>query len=157
TSEALAPKDVRNSNGWETWMHRRHLLIGGASLFALSGCASAGAVENAVSGDVAALTTADEARIARAVLPASAPRAELLQPWTGLDDGVPERAKVAATKRREAILEGIELQRADVAAIANNPEAPTFANTLAAMRLVGEPLDRAMNIFSVMTSNIGGD
>ncbi|HAC01236.1 MAG TPA: M3 family peptidase, partial [Brevundimonas sp.] len=89
TLSAPAPKDVQNSYGWETWMHRRHLLIGGASLFALSGCASAGAVENAVSGAVAALTTADEARIARAVLPTTAPRAELLQPWTGPYEGVP--------------------------------------------------------------------
>ena len=139
-------------------MHRRHLLIGGASLFALTGCASAGAMENGMTGPTAAsLSTADEARIARAVLPATAPRAELLQPWTGPYEGVPPWDKVTAPKMRAAILEGIELQRADVAAIANNPDAPTFANTLVAMELVGEPLDRAMNVFSVMTSNIGGD
>src|SRR5690606_35849307 len=79
TPEALAPKDVRNSNGWDIRMHRRHLLSGGASLFALTGCASTGAVENALTGTVATATTADEARIARAVLPTTAPRAELLQ------------------------------------------------------------------------------
>ncbi|HUH23360.1 MAG TPA: M3 family metallopeptidase, partial [Brevundimonas sp.] len=105
----------------------------------------------------ASLSTADEARIARAVLPTTAPRAELLQPWTGPYEGVPPWDKVTAPKMREAILEGIELQRADIAAIANNPDAPTFANTLVAMELVGEPLDRAMNVFSVMTSNIGGE
>jgi peptidyl-dipeptidase Dcp len=139
-------------------MHRRHLLIGGASLFALTGCASAGALENGTTGPTAiSLSTADEARIARAVLPTTTPRAELLQPWTGPYEGVPPWDKVTAPKMREAILEGIELQRADIAAIANNPEAPTFANTLVAMELVGEPLDRAMNVFSVMTSNIGGD
>ena len=61
-------------------MHRRHLLIGGASLFALTGCASAGALETGMTGPTAAsLSTADEARIARAVLPTTAPRAELLQ------------------------------------------------------------------------------
>ncbi|PQZ76339.1 peptidase M3 [Brevundimonas sp. MYb46] len=138
-------------------MHRRHLLIGGASLFALTGCASAGALENGMTGSASALSTADEARIARAVLPATAPSAELLQVWTGPYEGVPPWDKVTAPKMRAAILEGIELQRADIAAIANNPEAPTFANTLVAMELVGEPLDRAINIFSVMTSNIGGD
>ena len=48
-------------------MHRRHLLIGGASLFALTGCASAGALETGMTGPTAAsLSTADEARIARA-------------------------------------------------------------------------------------------
>ena len=138
-------------------MHRRHLLIGGASLFALTGCASAGALENGMTGSATALSTADEARLARAVLPTTAPRAELLQPWTGPYEGVPPWDKVTAPKMREAILEGIELQRADVAAIADNPDAPTFANTLVAMELVGEPLDRAMNVFSVMTSNIGGE
>ena len=138
-------------------MHRRHLLIGGASLFALTGCASAGALGNGMTGSATALSTADEARLARAVLPTTAPRAELLQPWTGPYEGVPPWDKVTAPKMREAILEGIELQRADVAAIANNPDAPTFANTLVAMELVGEPLDRALNVFSVMTSNIGGE
>lgn len=139
-------------------MHRRHLLIGGASLFALSGCASAGALETEMTGPTAvSLSTADEARIARAVLPTTAPRAELLQPWTGPYEGVPPWDKVTAPKMREAILEGIELQRADIAAIANNPDAPTFANTLVAMELAGEPLDRALNVFSVMTSNIGGE
>lgn len=137
-------------------MHRRHLLVGGASLFALTGCASAGAKETAMTPSAAALSTADEARIARAVLPATAPRAELLQPWTGPYEGVPPWDKVTVAKMREAILEGIDLRRADVAAIANNPDAPTFANTLVARELAGEPLDRAMSVFSVMTSNVGG-
>lgn len=129
-------------------MHRRHLLIGGASLFALAACASDG-------GSV--VNTDEEARIARAVLPTTAPRAELLQPWTGPYEGVPPWDKVTAPKMREAVLEGIELQRADIAAIAANAEAPNFANTMAAMEMAGEPLDRALNIFSVMTSNIGGE
>ncbi|MEN5145459.1 M3 family metallopeptidase [Brevundimonas diminuta] len=129
-------------------MHRRHLLIGGASLFALAACASDG-------GSV--VNTDEEARIARAVLPTTAPRAELLQPWTGPYEGVPPWDKVTVPKMREAVLEGIELQRADIAAIAANAEAPNFANTMAAMEMAGEPLDRALNIFSVMTSNIGGE
>lgn len=129
-------------------MHRRHLLIGGASLFALAACASDGG---------GAVNTDEEARIARAVLPTTAPRAELLQPWTGPYEGVPPWDKVTAPKMREAVLEGIELQRADIAAIAANAEAPNFANTMAAMEMAGEPLDRALNIFSVMTSNIGGE
>ena len=66
-------------------MDRRQLLIGGASLMALSGCASAGA--GAMGGGAAA--TADELAIARAVLPTQTPRAELLQPWTGPYGGVP--------------------------------------------------------------------
>ena len=108
-------------------MHRRQLLIAGGSLMALSACGTTG---GAGGGGVSPVSVAEEARIARAVLPSATPRAELLQPWTGPYDGVPPFDKVTPAKLREAMLEGIELQRADIAAIANNPEPPTFANTL---------------------------
>lgn len=135
-------------------MHRRHLLIGGGSLFALSACASNGM---SMGGGTPAATLEADARIARAVLPVQTPRAELLQPWTGPYGGVPPWDRVTAAKLREALLEGIELQRADYNAIADNPEAPTFANTLVAMQMAGEPLDLAGSIYGVMTSNIGSD
>ncbi|VXC05564.1 M3 family metallopeptidase [Brevundimonas sp. G8] len=138
-------------------MHRRQLLIAGGSLMALSACASTGAASGGSAAAPSAASLAEEARIARAVMPTQTPRAELLQVWTGSYDGVPPFDKVTPAKLREAMLEGIELQRADIAAIANNPEAPTFANTMAALELAGEPLDRASNIYSVMTSNIGGE
>ena len=96
-----------------------------------------------------------DAAVARAVLPKLTPRAELLQTWTGPYGGVPPWDKVTGPKLREAILEGIDLQRAEILAIANNPEPPTFANTLVAMQMAGAPLDRALSIFGVMTSNIG--
>ncbi|MFN3353026.1 MAG: M3 family metallopeptidase, partial [Brevundimonas sp.] len=135
-------------------MHRRHLLIGGASLFALTGCATARAMDG---GAASAAGLEEDLRIARAVLPTTQPRAELLQPWTGPYEGVPPWNQVTAAKLREAILEGIELQRAEIQAIANNPEPPTFANTMVAMQLAGQPLDRATSIFGVMTQNIGSD
>ena len=138
-------------------MHRRQLLIAGGSLMALSACASTGSGATPATGAPTAMDLAEEGRIARAVLPAATPRAELLQPWTGSYDGLPPFDKVTPAKLREAMLEGIELQRADIAAIANNPEAPTFANTMAALELAGEPLDRASNLYGVMTSNIGGE
>ena len=133
-------------------MHRRHLLIGGASLFALGGCAAAGAD---MGGAISQAASANEIAVARAVLPTTAPRAELLQAWTGPYEGVPPWDKVTPAKLREAILEGIELRRAEINAIANNPEPATFANTSVAMQLAGEPLGRAMALFGVMTGNIG--
>ncbi|MBX3478183.1 MAG: M3 family metallopeptidase [Brevundimonas sp.] len=135
-------------------MHRRHLLIAGGSLFALTGCATAGAETGGWGGgDMLAAQAAE----ARAVLPAQTPRAELLQPWTGPYGGVPPWDRVTAAKLREAIVEGIELQRAEIAAIADNPAPATFANTLVALQMAGEPLDRARALFGVMTSNIGSD
>jgi len=100
---------------------------------------------------------AGEAALARAVLPSQTLSAELLQPWTGPYEGVPPWNAVTAEKLKTAIVEGIDLQRADIAAIADNPEPATFANTIVAMELVGEPLDRATNLYGVVTSNIGGE
>ena len=134
-------------------MHRRQLLIAGGSLFALSACASNGMD---MGGD-SPVDLAEDARIGRAVLPTQTPRAELLQPWTGPYEGVPPWDRVSAPKLREAILEGIDLQRAEIEAIADNPAPATFANTLVPYQMAGEPLDRASSLFGVMTQNIGSD
>lgn len=123
------------------------------ALTATTGCATG----TAMGASEAAGSLEQDARIARAVLPVHSPRAELLQPWTGPYGGVPPWDKVTAAKLREALLEGIELQRADYNAIAANPDAPTFANTLVAMQMAGEQLDLAGAIYGVMTSNIGSD
>jgi peptidyl-dipeptidase Dcp len=133
-------------------MHRRQLLVAGGSLFALSACASNGM---SMGGGAPAATLASDAAAARAVLPVQTPRAELLQVWTGPYEGVPPWDRVTADKLKTAILEGIELQRAEYAAIADNPEPPTFANTLVASQMAGEPLGRALAMFGVMTGNIG--
>ncbi|OGN41817.1 MAG: peptidase M3 [Caulobacterales bacterium RIFCSPHIGHO2_01_FULL_70_19] len=138
-------------------MHRRHLLIAGGSFMALTGCAASGMDMGAGGTGQTPSSLAEDARIGRAVLPAQTPRAELLQPWTGPYQGVPPWDKVTAPKLREAILEGIELQRAEIAAIANQADDPTFANTLVPYQMAGEPLDRASSIFGVMTQNIGSD
>ena len=135
-------------------MHRRNFFIAGGSLMVLSACAANG-VDLGEGPSASGL--AEDARIARAVLPAQTPRAELLQPWTGPYQGVPPWDRVTAAKLREAIVEGIELQRAEIEAIANNPEPATFANTQVALQMAGEPLDRALNLFGVMTQNIGSD
>ena len=133
-------------------MHRRQLLVAGGSLFALSACAANGM---SMGGGTPAATLASDAAAARAVLPVQTPRAELLQVWTGPYEGVPPWDRVTADKLKTAILEGIELQRAEYAAIADNPEPPTFANTLVASQMAGEPLGRALAMFGVMTGNIG--
>ena len=124
---------------------------------ALSGCAANGMDMGAGGTGQTPSSLAEDARIGRAVLPAQTPQAELLQAWTGPYQGVPPWDKVTAPKLREAILEGIELQRAEIAAIAGQADDPTFANTLVPYQMAGEPLDRASSIFGVMTQNIGSD
>lgn len=51
-----------------------------------------------------------------------------------------------------AIDRGIELARAELDAIVNNPEAPTFANTIEALEACGEDLNRVLNVFFPLLS-----
>ena len=118
-------------------MHRRHLLIGGASLFALGGCAATGADLGGVMNTV---TTANEAAIARAVLPATAPKAELLQVWTGPYEGVPPWDKVTAPKLREAVLEAIDL-RDEVSALIGAGTLEFSGNIVASTGNLGQSAD----------------
>ena len=133
-------------------MHRRQLLVAGGSMLALSACASNGI---SLDGGTPAATLAADAATARALLPVQTPRAELLQVWTGPYEGVPPWDRVTPAKLKEALLEAIELRRAEYAAIANNPEPPTFANTMVAQQMAGQPMQRASALYGVMTSNIG--
>ena len=51
-----------------------------------------------------------------------------------------------------AIKKGIEIAKAEIDAIVNNPEAPTFENTIVAMEFTGAVLDRASSIFFNLNS-----
>ena len=51
-----------------------------------------------------------------------------------------------------AFQKGIEVARTEIDAIANNPEAATFENTIAALDFSGEQLDRVSNIFFNLNS-----
>src|SRR6202162_4761410 len=52
-----------------------------------------------------------------------------------------------------AIEEGMKRQLAEIDAIANSPEPPTFANTLEAMERSGELLTRAAKVFFNLTQS----
>ena len=78
----------------------------------------------------------------------------LLKDWTGPYGGVPPFDKVTPGLFPQAIQFGIDEQKREVLAIANNPEPPTFANTVEALEKVGQRLDRVLSVFGVMTSNM---
>ena len=70
----------------------------------------------------------------------------LLRPFTTPMQTPPfDRIKLADYK--PAFLEGIRRQEEEIKAIVENPEAPTFANTIAALDASGELLDRVSSIF----------
>ena len=126
-----------------------------ASVPMLAACATTGA-ETAASnfGDAAAYQQA-QADVTR--LTAQANQDPLLKPWTGPHGGVPPWDQARAELLAPALGLGIELQEAEVQVIANNPERPTFDNTIGAMQNAGRHLDRATTIFGVMTDNISNE
>ena len=86
--------------------------------------------------------------------PAAVPDNILLQDWTGPYDGVPAFDKVTPAQFPAALQFAIDEQKAEVLAIADNPQAPTFANTVEALERTGQRLDRVLSVFGVMTSNM---
>jgi len=87
--------------------------------------------------------------------PATAPATNvLLADWTGPYDGVPPWDRVRPEFFPEAFQAAIDEQRREVEAIASNPQAPTFANTIEALERAGQRLDRVDSIWGVMTSNM---
>ena len=66
--------------------------------------------------------------------------------------GAPDFSKIQESDWQPAIEAGIAQKRAEMTAIADNPAAPTFENTLVAMERAGVLFDRAYNVFSQLTS-----
>ncbi|MGE9552040.1 peptidyl-dipeptidase Dcp [Erwinia amylovora] len=60
--------------------------------------------------------------------------------------------KISESDYRPALEEGMQLKRAEVQRIADNPDAPTFENTYQALELSGQMLKRVVAVFSAMTS-----
>ena len=116
----------------------------------LAGCATTGDT----SGSSAAYATA-QGDVAR--LTAQANQDPLLKPWTGPHDGVPPWDQARPENIPAAFELGIQLQEAEVQAIANNPAAPTFDNTIGALQDAGRHIDRASLVFAVMTDNVSND
>lgn len=61
--------------------------------------------------------------------------------------GAPQFDKIRNEHYLPAFEQGIAEAKAEIDAIANNPEAPTFENTIEAMEYSGETLDRVSSIF----------
>lgn len=60
----------------------------------------------------------------------------------------PDFTKIRTTDYKPALEEGMKQQQAEVAKIADNPEAPTFENTLVALEKSGDLLGRTSAVFT---------
>ena len=111
------------------------ILMAGAAVLAMTGGASAAAAQAASAATVASNNP-------------------LLADWSGPYQGVPPWDQSKPELYDEAIQVAIDELKREAAAIANNPEAPTFANTIEASDKTGERISNVLSMFSVMTDNM---
>ena len=78
----------------------------------------------------------------------------LLKEWEGPYGGVPAFDKMKLEDVKPALLKGMEMNLADIEAIADNTEAPTFENTIVEMERAGAPLNRAFNYYGILSGNM---
>ena len=81
----------------------------------------------------------------------------LVAPWTGPYGGVPPFDKVKVDAIGPALEVGMARNLAEIELIATNPEAPTFANTIAALEDTGRALSRAATVYGVYSSTMSDD
>ena len=78
----------------------------------------------------------------------------LLAEWTGPYGGVPVFDRMDLSGLKPALEKGMELELAEIDAIASDPEPPTFENTIVALEGVGRGLDRVFTYQGIWSSNM---
>lgn len=78
----------------------------------------------------------------------------LLQEWLGPYGGVPDFTKYKISDFKPAIEFAIQEKLNEIEAIANNLEVPTFENTIVALELSGEKLERIHAVYGIYRSNL---
>ncbi|MEQ1688494.1 MAG: M3 family metallopeptidase, partial [Sphingopyxis sp.] len=87
----------------------------------------------------------------------SAVQNPLTAPWTGPYAGVPAWDRMNVEDFPAAWTQAMDDMRREVAAIRDNPAAPTFENTHVAMMRAGTTIDRLSSYWGVATSNLSND
>lgn len=78
----------------------------------------------------------------------------LLQEWEGRYGGVPPFDQTSVDQFKPALERAMELNLAEIEAIAGNSEAPTFENTIVAMERAGEELNRVRTIYGIWSATM---
>ncbi len=78
----------------------------------------------------------------------------LLAPYAGDNGGVPAFDKFKTADFKPAMLKGMDMKRAEIQAIVDNKDAPTFANTIEALEDSGRAYYRVSTIFGIYTSTM---
>ncbi len=78
----------------------------------------------------------------------------LLKEWTGPYGGVPAFDQMKVEDVKPAIRKGMELNLEEIGDIVNNPDAPTFENTIEELERAGSALNRASTYYGILSSNM---
>jgi peptidyl-dipeptidase Dcp len=78
----------------------------------------------------------------------------LLNPWVGPYGGVPPFDRVRVADFKPALEAAMAENLAEIAAIAGNPQAPSFENTILALERSGRRLSRVSAVYSVWSSTM---
>ena len=78
----------------------------------------------------------------------------ILAPWTGSYGGVPAFDRMALDDLKPALESSMATTLDEVDAIAQNPDPPTFENTIAALERSGRQIDRVGRYWGVWSSNL---
>jgi len=137
-------------------MTRLKQLMTVAMAVALGACTQAPAPQPAVTPDAttaAPAATATNSMTTSAVLPSTNPFAAV----SALPFQAPAFDRIQDSDYQPAIEAGMKQQIAEVDAIANDPSAPTFANTIEPMERSGAMLTRAAKVFFNLTQSNTND
>ena len=99
-------------------------------------------------------TEADNAEQHDTMTDAAAIENPLLAEWTGPYGGTPDFDTASLDDLRPALEAAMEMNLAEIEAIANNPEAPTFENTIVEMERAGDELGRVFSYWGIWSSNM---
>lgn len=78
----------------------------------------------------------------------------LVAEWSGPYGGVPPWDRVKVADFQAALEYGMAEELREVEAIANNPAAPTFENTIVALQRAGKALERTSTLFGIHTDTL---
>jgi peptidyl-dipeptidase Dcp len=143
---------------------QRWINCSGALLIAvaIAGCASNGSdvkptpTESTPADTTSPPPVAAEATPAPLPMPEIDPNNPLLATWSGPYGGVPPFDRVRVEHFKPALETAMAENLAEVDRIANDPAAPTFANTIAAMEGTGRRLDRVTTAYGIWSSTMNG-
>ncbi|MCH2655477.1 MAG: M3 family metallopeptidase [Flavobacteriales bacterium] len=78
----------------------------------------------------------------------------LLQEWTGPYGGLPAFDQIDIGDVQDAMVTAMDMSLAEIEMISNNPDEPTFENTIEEMERSGSAVERAFSYYGILRNNI---